>query len=330
MDFFRAPPYFPPGLDDQPAGQEHLDMMTGLVRRIRSMADEVGTRRGRPILLAPRVPLTAELSRFHGLDVEQWLKEGLVDLVLAGHGDWRYRPTSMIGEAVDLGHQYNVPVYASVAAFFDHPWQYLHMGGGLSGRRSWPPTGTLQAWRGVAMSAWGAGADGIYTFNAWDPNNQLFREIGDPDVIAGLDKIYGVAHFGSISGPPVRGSRAGSTKTGKYDVSLTTELKEGQGVSADLRVGNDVHSKTVSELWLRVHLAGTTGEEEVTIKLNEVGLTTSVVKDKTGHWLECLLEPSQLRIGVNKFQVMLNKRDPSTQEPILLNGLLLQVRHQGS
>jgi len=330
MDFFRAPPYFPPGLDNQPARPEHLDMMTGLVRRIRRMADEVGTRRGRPILLAPRVPLTAELSRFYGLDVEQWLKEGLVDLVLAGHGNWRFRPTSMIGQAVELGHQYNVPVYAALAAFFDHPWQYIHLGGGLSGRRSWPPTGTLQAWRGASMSAWGARADGIYTFNVWDPNNQLFREIGDPDVMAGLDKIYGVAHFGSISGPPVDGSLAGSTKTGKYDVALTVELKEGQGVSADLRVGNDVHSETVSELWLRVHLAGTTGEEEVTIKLNEVGLTTSVVKDKTGHWLECLLEPSQMRIGVNKFQVMLNKRDPSTQEPILLNGLLLQVRHQGS
>ena len=148
--------------------------------------------------------------------------------------------------------------------------------------------------------------------------------------MAGLDKIYGVAKLGNLSGPPVRGSLAGSTKTGKYDISLTTELKEGQGVSADLRVGNDVHSETVSELWLRVHLAGTTGEEQVTIKLNEVGLTMSVVKDKTGHWLECYLEPSRIRIGVNKVQVMLNKRDPSTPEPILLNGLLLQVRHQGS
>ena len=170
------------------------------------------------------------------------------------------------------------------------------------------------------MSAWGAGADGMYTFNVWNPNNQLFREIGDPDVIAGLDKIYGANHFSSISGPP----------SYRYEDTLTMKLKEGQGVSADLRVGNDVHSKTVSKLWFRVHLTGTTGKEKVTVKLNEVGLSTSVIEDKLGHWHECLLEPSQIRIGVNKVQVMLNKRDPSTQEPILLNGLLLQVRHQGS
>ena len=109
-------------------------------------------------------------------------------------------------------------------------------------------------------------------------------------MIAGLDKIYGVDHFSSISGPP----------SYRYDDTLTMKLKEGQGVSADLRVGNDVHSKTVSELWLRVHLAGTTGKEEVTIKLNQVGLPMSLVKDRTGHWLECYLEPSQIRIGVNK------------------------------
>jgi len=165
----------------------------------------------------------------------------------------------------------------------------------------------------------------MYTFNVWNPNNQLFREIGDPDVMAGLDKIYGVAKLGNISGPPVRGSRAGSTKTGKYDISLSTELKEGQGVSADLRVGNDVHSKTVSKLWLRVHLAGTTGQEKVTIRLNQVVLPISLIKDNTGHWHECMLEPLQIRIGVNKVQVMLNKRDPSTQKPVLLNGLLLHA-----
>ncbi len=320
MDFFRHPPYFPPGLDDQPAGPEHLDMMTGLVRRIRRMADEVGTRRGRPILLAPRVPITAELSRFHGLDVEQWLKEGLVDLVIAGHGNGRYRPMSMIGQAVELGHQYNVPVYASLANKFYYPWVYLLL-------KTWPPS--IQAWRGASMSAWGAGADGIYTFNVWDPNHPSFREIGDPDVIAGLDKIYGVDHFSSISGPP----------SYRYDDTLTMKLKEGQGVSVDLRVGSDVHSETVSELWLRVHLTGTTGKEEITIKLNDVGLPPASFvrgsvytgKDRPGgHWLEWRLESSQIRIGANKVQVMLNKRDPSTQEPILLNGLLFHVRHQGS
>ena len=58
--------------------------MTDLVRRVRSMADDVGQQRGRPLLLAARTPFTVEDARFIGLDLENWLAEDLIDILISG------------------------------------------------------------------------------------------------------------------------------------------------------------------------------------------------------------------------------------------------------
>ncbi len=46
---------------------QEVKMLTDLFRRIRRMADEIGARRGRPILLAVRTPDSLEFSRALGL-----------------------------------------------------------------------------------------------------------------------------------------------------------------------------------------------------------------------------------------------------------------------
>ena len=72
--FFRAEAY----------AQRHV--MTGLVRQIRAICTDAGNRRGRPILLAARVPDTIELGLRAGIDTEAWLRAGLLDLVEIGGG----------------------------------------------------------------------------------------------------------------------------------------------------------------------------------------------------------------------------------------------------
>jgi hypothetical protein len=85
LDFLRSSPYFRESLDGLPVAPEHLDLLTELVRRVRQTADAVGRERGRPLLLAVRAPFTADAARFIGLDLERWLSEDLVDILVAGY-----------------------------------------------------------------------------------------------------------------------------------------------------------------------------------------------------------------------------------------------------
>ena len=92
LDFIRQPVYFSSSMRGVPVGDGEVAIMTGFLRRIRRSMDEIATRRGRPLLLAARVPDSFHLSRGIGLDLEQWAREGLVDILIAGGG---YAPNSL-------------------------------------------------------------------------------------------------------------------------------------------------------------------------------------------------------------------------------------------
>ena len=63
------------------AGQaERGDMMTDFASR--RMTEEAGLARGRPILVAMRVPDSVDYCRDMGFDLPRWLEEGLVDLLV--------------------------------------------------------------------------------------------------------------------------------------------------------------------------------------------------------------------------------------------------------
>ena len=83
----RRPPYFRTNAEGNPdAGQENRDKMTGLVRRIREMTEDVGVGRGRPIVVVTRIPDDVGLAKALGLDTPVWLEQGLVDILVAGVG----------------------------------------------------------------------------------------------------------------------------------------------------------------------------------------------------------------------------------------------------
>lgn len=174
LDFFRHMHYFKSVADGGVASDAERDMMTELLRRIRTMADAEGRKRGRPILIAVRVPDSVDYARAVGLDIERWLSEGLVDL-LSGTcyfqlNQWEY--------LVNLGHKYNVPVYPALS-------ETRVKGDGPPYRR-----GSLESYRARAARVWQSGADGVYLFNYFNAKSPLWREIGDPKVLARMDKTY--------------------------------------------------------------------------------------------------------------------------------------------
>jgi len=321
LDFLRHPPFFRPGLENRPAGPEHSAAMTGLVRRIRRMADDVGGRRGRPILIVPRLGHSIERSEFHGLDVRRWLGEDLIDFIVAAADDnAAATPEASAGALIELGHRHGAPVYAGLAWGFWSYWAFLDSGYDTPERwrkasgshwqatDSWP--GTMAAWRGAASAAWGAGADGIYTFNVWDPGHPLFRELGDPVGLAALDTIHGVTFFN--------------------DRERALPITE-RGVAVPVRVGRDVRARSVSALRLRAHVLGSVRPEDVTSRLNGKMLARSAaggtLPGGAGQWLEYSLDPRQVQVGENRFQASLTHGRPAPPDRVLLDALLLEVRH---
>jgi hypothetical protein len=87
IDYFRYPMFFRPNLDGDPATHNQLDILTEFQRSIREVAGREGKRRGRPILVAVRVPASVKTCRNAGIDIERWLGDDLVDVLFLGNGE---------------------------------------------------------------------------------------------------------------------------------------------------------------------------------------------------------------------------------------------------
>ncbi|MBX7255333.1 MAG: family 10 glycosylhydrolase [Candidatus Hydrogenedentes bacterium] len=176
LDFFRHPVYFKPQMTGEPVTQEHCDMMTELIRRVRVMTEDVGKKRGRPVLISIRVPDSLGYAQGIGLDWERWLKEDLVDIVsLSGY--FHLEPWENM---VAIGKKYDAPVYACLSGS-----RVVSPSNPEGGREDAKPL-----WRGEARAALEAGVSGIYTFNLFSPKSELFREMGSLDTLPKADGPY--------------------------------------------------------------------------------------------------------------------------------------------
>ncbi|MGB0579252.1 MAG: hypothetical protein ACPGVU_06070, partial [Limisphaerales bacterium] len=174
LDFFRHTIFFLRHAREGRVGTDEREQMTNLVRRIRKMFDREGRKRGRPILLSIRVPDSVGFCRDIGLDIERWLQEDLVDLLMPS-GYFRLTPWS---ESVALGQKHDVPVYANLS-------EARVMEKGF--KRDWKRY-TAEAFRARALRAWNAGVNGIYTYNIFyffRTEHPIWNELGDPNALAG-------------------------------------------------------------------------------------------------------------------------------------------------
>ena len=186
VDYFRSPMFFKPNLTYEPATAAQLDILTDFQRRIRHIAYEAGNKRGRPMLVSVRVPMSVAACRHVGIDIERWLDEDLLDILCTGGG---YVPFTMpTRDMVALGHAHGKPVYPAISA------------SGMRGREG--RYGSLQAWRGAASNAWQNGVDGIQLFNTFpkEANHPHFMELGDPGHLARLDKLFAIDNQAILEG----------------------------------------------------------------------------------------------------------------------------------
>jgi len=294
LDFFRHLCYFKSVASGGKASPGEYDMMTGLLRRVRRMSEEVGLARGRPILIAVRVPDSVEYCRDMGFDLPRWLEEGLVDLLVTTCyfqlNPWSY--------TVALGHKHGVPVYPSLS-------ESRVQGESRFSRNS------VECYRGRAANAWLAGMDGMYLFNFFDVSSSrspVLREIGDPRDLRAKNKLY----FASVrDGNPneflaggeryrkvpilVPSHRRTITRTGPLKVNLTI----GEDLAAAQQAGQEPKLECHAQMPLL------RGPEQVVVKFNGRALTGGKLSKG---WLDLSLPADCLRRGDNEVEIALNAR----------------------
>ena len=312
MDFFRHLNYFKRVAAGEHAGDEQRDMMTGLVRRVRKMTEEVGLKRGKPILVAVRVPDSVGYCSASGFDVVRWMEEDLIDLLVPS-GYFRLNPWET---SVELGHKHGVAVYPCLSE------------SRLKDVEAQKVRSSLECYRARAMNVWNSGADGVYMFNFFDPHRAEWSELGDPAGLATLDKVYCTGARG------VRTANSWLAKGLKFlnrsPVSPQRPVALGAGKTAtiELRVGEEVPKSEsrgfTADVQLRLRLKDLPRADELSVKLNDKPLAGGT---NSGEWLEYPVSPPLVAKGVNRFEITLEAQ--SKAKPVLQD-LLLWVRHKKS
>lgn len=301
LDFIRHPIFFRPSLDGKPVEPRHVAMMTDMVRRIRAVSERESIKRGRPILVTVRAPLSVKSCMYIGLDIQAFLEEDLMDIMIAGQDYIQMAVASSLKDMVDLGHKYQVPVYALLVP--PKPYdRYRH---------------DNRAWWAAAMNRFYWGADGIYLFNLFPTKpDELFSQLGSVESLRGRDKIYAIdnpdqeAVLGTFKLVMVGPNRLPITVVPKKYV--TAKLPVGENIIANTPPG-----KTVSTL-LRLRLAGMVQGNQIKVKFNGRPLTvTGPVKPLTAKpssaWFHIKTNPKWVKAGYNTIALQLvTKRSAAT------------------
>jgi hypothetical protein len=187
IDFSRHVPCLPVGR--QWELREHV---TQFMRTVRQMLLEVAGHRGRPLLLAAKVPQNLPGCRVDGFDLSAWAEFRLVDLLTLGS---RSMDVDVEGIRAAVGSDVQLQ-----PCFDDH-----HATDGYR-------YGPIEFLRGVFANHLERGADSVVTFN-WSigvpelaksvgaaigplAHQAAYKQVGDLQTLAGKDKFFAVERRG--------------------------------------------------------------------------------------------------------------------------------------
>ena len=313
LDFWRHPPFFKSyAVSGKPVSSEERGQMTELLRRIRTMTEQVSLDRGRPLLVAVRVPDSVGACLSLGLDIERWLSvadeeknESLFDILIGGNGvqltPWE--------ETVALGHAHDVPVYPCI-----RPAIPSRRGVGSS----------AESYRALAMNIWRSGADGIYTFNMFKTRDRIFRELGDPETLETLDKVYRLDPVG-FSMVKQHFNADPYLRLPILSPRNPSPLQAGQPTAIPLVVGDDLQGSTSRgmrpDVKLRLQVEKLANRRDLSVTINGETLRGGSV---TQSWLEYDVPPQSVRQGANRIETTPRS---GLAEASVLTDLELQIRY---
>ena len=172
LDWFRHPAFF---RVEEAYQNRHL--ATDLIKKVKDKIDNVIESTGRDVKLAVRVPPTLHDSARIGLDVEEWMKKELVDIVIAGGGFIPY--STPIDEFVAIAKNTDIKILGCIERL--------------------RPTKDNDEVRGIASQYLSKKSDGIYLFNYHSIDTEwkhsMLNEIASLDNLKSSNKKYQIDNF---------------------------------------------------------------------------------------------------------------------------------------
>ena len=263
--------------------------------------------------LVLRVPNDIDLGYSLGLDYREWIRQGIVD-VLVGETYWgRLDTMADFRPLVEAAKGSDCRAFAAINSIVSSD-RLLSC--------------TIEMTRATACNYWQQGVDGLYLAQWFAGANWPYRadfyaqlrEIDHPDIMAPKDKFYTVMTLGDYGG--TRGVPASEAQP-----TLPVELKPGKTAEIEVTIADDLmqwdREGIVREVLLRLRI-GVNERERVDIRLNgktlpEAGLKKinqmykmyAPCKRVGGYWFVYKLDRQYWpRQGSNLLEVTLTHRDP--------------------
>ena len=317
------PHYFHP--DEVEAG---LGIMTAWVGRVYEAVKRSGPARE----LAVRIPASIEGCLSAGLDVREWLRQGVVDVLI---GESPLSRPGLLDQMTDFlplieaAKGTNCRVHGAIHSHVD------------SDRLGEAP---IELIRAAARNYWAQGVDGLYLaqwFGNWPYGASFYeklRELPHAEVMAPKDKYYHVPTSTGRYPRPV--AEPGTT------LALPVALKVNEPTDVRFVVSDDLlrwdQVGRVHEVLLRVRIMNTTEGDRLSFRLNGTELPAHLLRrinqmyrmqapryrTGSGYWFVYRLDrahwPHQ---GQNALEVTLLQRDPEVTPRIYIRDVELEIKY---
>ncbi len=320
LDFAAAPGGAPLLIRPDDAA-EYTPVLTDHVRKIAEMTHN--SSKGRKVLGA-RVYPTEAMNLKYGLDVQTWLKEGLVDYVVPMLYLYMILDPDMPFEwLVKAAHKSDASVYGMLMPY----WQDQNTGGS-----SIPSYATPDMMHAAAANYWARGVDGLYTwFLKWplgDTERRILTDIGDPDLVKEAKKRYIIAR-----------RTKDSTEMG-YDITLPVDIpsnEPGKRHKIPFNIADDIEGlpDRIRQVKLIITIEQLCSADQLTLLLNGKSLAGETCMRSqaadfvpyTGLKLEFELEKVRPKKGHNVLEISLDKRPEGLEGKITITNLEVLVEY---
>jgi len=319
-DFMRCPGYFKPGQE-----QAGMPKMTEFIRQSREVLNRIGKSKNKRIGLSVRVPNTISGSEKLGLDIQRWMREGLVDLVVPStffHAD----PEEDMTEWVNLAKDTGIGIYPAI----ESAYSANHTGGVV--RCFYNPPVLLPLTKemscAIASRHYRNGVDGLYLFN-WTRTPALLM-IGDREKLIYANKTYFLMRRDDLF-PNCLPQR-------QIPVRLTEKSSKVYVTIADDLVR---YRKKLSGVKMWVHYTNLTNRDKIEVKINGKEITRFTSKALVGeelytgmteNWLIYDLMEHLPIMGCNEMEFRVLQREPrvASELPLEIADLEMRVEYMDS
>ena len=295
-----APVFFHPS-----EAEDGRKIMTEWVRKVYETVKKSGSNRE----LAVCIPADIDRALAAGLDPQEWISQGIVDVVIGQQFSIAGPPdsTANFRPLIEASENTNCRIHGAISSQL------------MSDRMQLP---SIEMVRAIASNYYMQGVDGLYLahwFAYWPYRPEFYeilRELPHPDIIAPKDKIYFVPTESQI---PVNES-----SYGKIEKQLPAALKVGQTVTTNFDVSDDLEHwdgmDRVHEVLLRIRVVGYTEENVLQFTLN--GNSLQVTREINKMYM---MSSPRYRIGGQWFIFKLDKINWPKQGKNILETTLTYV-----